>query len=486
MHRRVYAFALVWAMLSPVIARADQTTVGVQLAGAHGTHRESDGNATAALVPAPLITVSHSAQCWEVAAEGLPPVGPIPVGNNGLGMQNVRLTYADAVARYWNPSHTFAVGIGDTLYNQRTEFVREINPTELGTEVDRSRVAGTRYELIVRKALSLNNSVEARVAVDPAMHGRFSYTQTVQNGGATVGPFSSPPSWERASQVDADAHFIHRFGSYALLYGVRYLNYTAEYTDPFQPRFADANSLVMPYVALQRFWGENSSVSCPSLARFATVQFFLGGEGFTAGHSDTFGTAGGATTLLPTVAASMRRGQFVLAGESTLPATQMSGTLRHVAKPYDVNSGFTDAVLRYWLRGERIAFGVGDSIYVSRARFHGGDNSAVRSAGTRYELLEAFPLAHNSRFVLDLAASPKMHERRSIWIDDIHGIFSPAFGTGTLVDVALRVEVPRGAGHTWVYGVRDRTYTGRSDFGYPSDRTSGLALFATWGFTISP
>jgi|SRR5579872_938344 len=481
-------------MLAPLSARADQTTVGVQLAGTHGTHRESDGTATAPLIPAPLLTASHSAQCWEVAAEGLPPIGPIPVGDNALGMQNVALTYADAVARYWNQSHTFAVGIGDTLYNQRTEFAREISPTVRGTEVDSSRVVGTRYELTFRKALSLTNGLEARVAVDPAMHGRFSYTQTEQNGVVTFGPYTSPPSWERASQVDADAHFIHRFGTYAVLYGVRYLNYTASYTDPFQPRFADANSLIMPYVALQRYWGENGSVSCPSVARFAAAQFFLGGEGFTAGHSDVYGSAGGATTVLPTAAASLRHGQYELAAESTLPATPMSGTLRFRGSSHDVTDGFTDAALRYWLRGGRAAVGVGDSIYVSRAYFPqsvrghvlGQFNSGVRAAGTRYELLDAFPLARNSRLVLDLAASPKMHERRTAWVDGIHGTFSPAFGTGSLVDASLRVEVPRGAGHTWVYGVRDRVYSGRPDYGSAYDRTSGLAFFTTWGFTINP
>lgn len=262
MRNRVWFVLALLALTAPAYARADETTFGVAITGTHGTHREGGGVAKAPLVPAPVLAVSHRFKRFEIVAEGLPPIGAIPVSNNGLGMQSIALTYGDATLRYWNKRQTFAVGIGETLYNQRTQFLQFEDSFMQANTVNASRVTGTRYEMLEHIALPGRNFVEAQFAVDPAMHGRFIFEErtTYPTRGRSY-TYTAPPEWERASQVDANVRFVHPFGPFALSYGVRYLNYTASFTRPAGwgpagwPAFADANSFLMPYIAIQRSWG---------------------------------------------------------------------------------------------------------------------------------------------------------------------------------------------------------------------------------------
>lgn len=230
-------------------------TIGISLNGTHGVHRESDGTATAPLIPAPLVTASERFSRFELKAQGLPPIGPLRVANNGLGMQNVALTYADATLRYWNRRRTFALGIGETLYNQRTSVLLFRDPGGLvGTEYDMSRVVGVRYEAVERIPVRAESFVELQLAADPRMHGRFTFERQTAFRGRTYG-YTSKPYWEGASQIDASVRFVHRFGAYSLSYGVRYLNYTASFRQRGWSAFADANALVMPFVGIERRLG---------------------------------------------------------------------------------------------------------------------------------------------------------------------------------------------------------------------------------------
>jgi hypothetical protein len=232
-----------------------QTVVGIALTGTHGTHREASGSANAPFVPAPIIGVSHRFGQIELRAEGLPPIGPIGVANNGLGMKNVALTYTDATLRYWNARGTFAFGIGETLYNQRTNVLAAQGPYVQITDTEMSRVVGTRYELVGRIRLRSRDFVELLAGANPSMHGRYSLSEQTAFADGTVFGFTSRPVWETATQVDAGARFVHAFGPYAISYGVRYLNYTASYSGrPWAP-FADANRFLMPYVSLERTLG---------------------------------------------------------------------------------------------------------------------------------------------------------------------------------------------------------------------------------------
>lgn len=255
MLNRVCALLLLLPLMC-ASARAGETTVGIALTATHGTHRETGGTANAPVIPAPLLTVSHRFKRLELAAEGLPPIGPIGVANNGLGMRDIALTFADATLRYWNRPGTLAFGFGETLYNQRTTYLTFQNASIRENEFEQSRVAGTRYEAVGRLALNARDFFEAQLAVDPALHGRLTYTTQYVPAQGTGFGYTSRPVWERASEVDGNLRFVHRFGAYAVSYGVHYLNYTAAFTGRVGRRpFADANALVMPYVSLERSWG---------------------------------------------------------------------------------------------------------------------------------------------------------------------------------------------------------------------------------------
>jgi hypothetical protein len=245
---------LLFALNAVGFARA-QTVVGIALTGTHGTHREATGTATAPFIPAPILDVSHRMGQLEINAEGLPPIGPIGIANNGLGMKDVALTYADAALRYWNARGTLALGIGETLYNQRTNVLVEQNAFLTQNDTDMSRVVGARYEIVGRIRTNAADYVELLASANPSMHGRFSVSrQTIFSDGARY-QFTTVPLWETATQVDLGARFVHPFGPYAVSYGVRYLNYTASYSGrPWEP-FADANRLLMPYISLQRTIG---------------------------------------------------------------------------------------------------------------------------------------------------------------------------------------------------------------------------------------
>lgn len=254
MQKRVCFFVLFFTLSAVGFARA-QTVVGIALTGTHGTHRELTGVATAPFIPAPIVDISHRMGQLEINAEGLPPMGPIGIANNGLGMKNVALTYADATLRYWNAPGTFAFGVGETLYNQHTDVLAEQSRFLQQNDTDMSRVVGARYEIVGRIRTNATDYVELLASANPSMHGRFSvFRQTIFSDGARY-QFTSVPLWETATQVDVGARFVHRFGPFAVSYGVRYLNYTASYSGrPRQP-FADANRLLMPYIGLERTIG---------------------------------------------------------------------------------------------------------------------------------------------------------------------------------------------------------------------------------------
>lgn len=490
MQKRVWALFLVFVMFAPAAAMADPTSFGVELGGTHGTHRERGGSATAPLVPVPIVTASHGFGCLEIAAEGLPPIGPVAFGNNGLGMKDITLSYADALMRYWNPSHTLAVGLGETLYNQRTDFLIANR-----TIVDRSRVAGTRYELTARKSLGARDFVQARIGVDPAMHGRFTESGVFSGGRGPVG-YMTAPLWEHAAQVDADARFTHAFGRYALSYGVRYLNYTAAFDGPFQPRpqFADANSLIMPYVAVVRTWDGPGEGAAPTRSNACVrpripvnVQAFVGGEVFTGAHQDARGSIREtAVASIPLYAVRARYKHYELMFQDVPAVGPIRGVYRVPGISYDVKAGYGAVALRYWPGAGGFGFGVGDSLYVSQSRIRTHTHIALRAAGLRYELLRQFVLNRQSRMLLSLALSPSMHQRSSLWLDGVDTMSRPAFGTGSLVDAAVQIETAHGARHAWVYGVRYLNYAGGDHFRFDGvkERTGVLAGFGAWGFTI--
>lgn len=492
MKRRVWAVLVLLVVFAPTWALADTTSVGVQLGATDGTHREPGGTATAPLVPTPILSISHESGCFEGSAEGLPPIGPISISTNGLGMKDITLTYADAVLRYWNPSHTLAIGVGDTLYNQRTDFLAFVSSAGQRTIVDRSRVTGTRYELTARKPLAKNNFAQVRIAVNPAMHGRFTQTDVMS---AQLGPtYTTQPIWERASQIDADARVTHEFGEYAVSYGVRYLNYNAGFEGWSAPVFADANSLVMPYVALVRTFGGAQKIlangPAPACVRPHVplhVQAFVGGDLFTGVHQDYVGSVRHTVVAaLPLYALRASHNRYELQLEDVPAIGPVRGAPQRGVRAYSVKAGYGDAMLRYWLPAGGVGFGIGDALYVSQERFGSHTNQAVRAAGLRYEMLRRMSLGRSTQMIVALAIAPSMHQRSTYWFDNLHGPGGFGFGVGSLVDARLQFETAYGPRHRWVYGVRYLNYAGGRYFRFDplEDRSGIIAGFAAWGFPV--
>lgn len=495
MQKRVWAVLFCLALYAPLPALADTTSIGVQLGATHAIHRETNGTATAPAVLVPILNLSHRSVCIEVSAEGLPPVGPASFGNNGIGMKDITLSYADAIARYWNPSHTIALGIGETLYNQQTDFLEQYSALDRHTLIDRSRVAGARYELSLRKALTANSSAGITVAVNPAMHGRFTQTQIPSGTGSAI---TSPPIWEHASQVDADARFTHKFGDYAISYGVRYLNYNASFDSNWllQPQFADANALVMPYVAIARMFGATSNAERPASPTCARprvpiiARAFVGGEFFTGVHQDTDGEVRQtAVASIPLYALRGSYKQYELLFEDVPAPGPIAGKpASFLRSKYDVKAGYGAGVLRYWLPAGGVGFGIGDSLYVSERHYLTHVHIAERAVGLRYEMLDRVHLGRGTQMELAVALSPSMHQRTGFWLDNLHlSGQTSAFGTGSLVDASLQFETMHGPRHSWVYGVRYMNYAGGkySRFDGLKDRTGVIGAFAAWGFPLS-
>lgn len=250
----------VWALLFlvccpavPAAARAadDGTSAGISVVVVHGQHAEQGGTASAPLIPAPLLNIAHRFRNVEIDAEGIPPLRSFPVGNNGLGMQNIALSYLSGSVRYWNRRGTFALGIGETLYNQRTDYLGFSSPNFTEWQYDKSRVAGALYEAVNRLPLHGGSVLETWIAYNPVLHGRMSWTNyETFNGGTRTQDLL--PDWERGSQIQAEVRLERPAGPYTISYGMRYLNYQAYFDGGF---FADRNTFLMPFVGVTRRLG---------------------------------------------------------------------------------------------------------------------------------------------------------------------------------------------------------------------------------------
>ncbi len=206
-----------------------------------------------------------------VRVEGLPPVS-FRYNTSGDGAQSTQLSIINATYRRTFAGGWFA-GAGETIYNQFTtyvpvngtfNYVRGNAPPILiyGSEAQYSRVTGLRWE-VGRTIERGRDRAEFWAAVNPKMRG-VQYTQIPSHGvcsvhfvgGVLQGPtcntvvttFSDP---ENASQVDLTARVAHRVAKHAeLLYGLRYLNYTAHY-DNFPGQIADRNVGFAPLLGLR-------------------------------------------------------------------------------------------------------------------------------------------------------------------------------------------------------------------------------------------
>lgn len=249
---------LAWAA-GPAWADPIQTSFAITVNPLTGQHQVAGGQRdTVDFAPLPLGELTVWRHDDSLRIEGLPPV-TFTYGGSGDGAQSTQLSLINATYRRSFAGGWF-VGAGETLYNQSTSYgvasgnfayTRgfEVFPID-GSEAQYSRVTGARFEA-GRMVQHGRDRIEYWAAVNPRMRGvQYTRIPTEQficqpfGGGASCVSsihtltFSDP---ENAAQVDLSARVAHRISKNGeLLYGLRYLNYSAHYDD-FPGRIADRN-----------------------------------------------------------------------------------------------------------------------------------------------------------------------------------------------------------------------------------------------------
>ena len=358
---RVTAFFLL-CLLCARGAYADETAFGITLNGTTGHHVESDRTESIPFLPLPMFDLEHTHGNLIVHLEGVPPIGPVPLAqSDGFGgSQDPRVSFINGEVLYASPLLPVMLGIGETVLNQRTLYP--------GTPfIQSSRVVGVRYVGRATLYAGTRQRVEASIAVNPSMQG-LQYT-------AATGPFitfngSNPllPHAEYASLVDSSVRWTIDEGRYAIAYGVRYLNYTAAYSE--NNSLADRNHLFMPFIGVDVYGKRKALLEPhtaashpPTLATPPRTQATTFGMAF-------FGTNGNRTntsaysdsplsfTLAPMLWLDHKAGKFELASEGFLPNAS--------ANPFgtSVNNTWSDLSVDGLVNvlGSRFALGLGETV----------------------------------------------------------------------------------------------------------------------------
>lgn len=252
----IVAALLAWSAAA-ASAEPVETSFSLTLNALNGKHEVNGGQTdTLGFAPLPLgeLTLRHGAD--SVRLEGLPPV-TFGYRTGGDGAMSTRLSIVNATLRHTFSGGWFA-GIGQTVYNQYTNYgsgngnfvyQRGFQTIAIdGDEAQYSRVTGLRFELGHGAELGPEH-LELSAAVNPHMHG-VQFTRIPSFNSFCTGTFANRrctqiidtfADLENAAQVDLAARFTHRLSKHgALLYGLRYLNYSARYDD-FPGQLADRN-----------------------------------------------------------------------------------------------------------------------------------------------------------------------------------------------------------------------------------------------------
>jgi hypothetical protein len=227
------------ACLGPRAACADpsSTRIGITINPTFGVHESFNDTVHVPPVPAPLLELSHRFDRFELFVTGLPPTVAIPYSDQIQGDTWLRLTIFDGTLRIFDNRRVWAIGIGETIYNQTTHYaVADFYPNT--GQQQYSRVVGMHVELYARYPFRAG-SIEASLRYAPTLLG----TQ--------VSTYESSPTLtrydpERGEQVDASLRYIHAVGTHSeAILGVRYVNYTAHYDVPSRP-LSDRNAGIIP------------------------------------------------------------------------------------------------------------------------------------------------------------------------------------------------------------------------------------------------
>ncbi len=208
-------------------ARADDTPIDIGLTLnpiVGGIHESYNDLEHVPPVPVPLLELRARHGPFEVDLGGLPPVASVRSYNVVQGYTSTRLSIFEGIARVWDPLHRFSAGIGQTLYNQGTHYLDFVEIAGTG-ETQFSRVTGATYQVGYGVPYR-RGRIEAVFNYAPVMLG----TQHTIYDVAVYPPRTDP---EQAEQIDTAVRYTRAINERAeLIFGLRYVNYTARYAEP--------------------------------------------------------------------------------------------------------------------------------------------------------------------------------------------------------------------------------------------------------------
>jgi hypothetical protein len=406
-------------------ACADTTTIGLTLNGTTGAHIEPQQTETIPFLPLPMFEFEHVHKQLHVHLEAVPPIGPVPLAQNANlfgDNQNPRVSYLNGELSWYAPDERFAFGIGETVINQRTLYP----PSPL---VQSSRVVGVRW--IVHGVLydEGNRRVEASLAVNPALQG------LQQSDGPQV---SFAPLAERGSMVDASLRWTIDERSYRIVYGVRYLNYTAAYYN--DNSLADRKALTRA--------GRQATISGGVTTSQTTFSTTLLGTNGSRSSSEAYSATLLPFSLVPMFALTHTFDRFELSTEAILP----NAGADPYAAPMQVWS-YLDLTGLAQLGHSAFSVGLGDTIVNLRpATPNEFETEHTRSEGLHIEERTVLLRTARSTAALEFRLTPYVH----VLSDET---FTPPGGLSrSFVSTAHGVRV-----ETWIHRV---TWLGKYGLDY--------------------
>ncbi|MDP9025082.1 MAG: hypothetical protein M3N13_06905 [Candidatus Eremiobacteraeota bacterium] len=438
------AFIFAWSLfvLSPPVA-ADQTTAGVSVNATTGHHIESYGAQVVPFVPLPMFEIDHVHRRLHLRLEAVPPIGPVSLGGGspfGYG-SDPRLTYVDGEARYTFAGARYEVGIGETILNQRTFY-----PPSPGVQA--SRVVGARYVANALVYAMPTEQLVAALAIDPSLHG-IQYTML---------PNATAIDYERGSLIDASLRWTFPHKRMAFSYGLRYLNYTAQYTT--SGLLADRNHFLMPFVAFD--WKLRADPSplttkppdvVPNLfAPRSNTNIGLSFFGTSGSHSVTSAPVSARSfNLLTAIEAEHRIGRLSVAANGFFASPHVD-----VFGSNNLASSLLDIGVRYRMPSNRYAFGLSETVInqtTVNPLFSG--SYRARNDGLRYTVMTTVASMPNREVTFELGVVPFLHSVSYLTRETAPNVFATSTSPrrGTLIDSSLRFDV-RARSFDFSYGLR--------------------------------
>jgi hypothetical protein len=416
-------------------ARADQTTIGVTVNGTTGAHIEPYQSESIPFLPLPTIEIDRTHEHLQLHLEVMPPIGPVPLAqgtsNYRFYSQDPRVSYVSGEVRYLF-GQGYALGLGETVLNQQTQYP----PTP---DVSSSRVVGLRLFGGATLLRIGNGTLFGSLAVSPSMQG-------LQAG-------YEP---EHASLVDSSLRWSIDEGPYLFSYGVRYVNYTAAYTDANE--LADRNHLFMPFVAFDWRVGKHPRKpyerADPSWKPDRPALWHAGLSVLgTNGSRSTYSSS--AVTPLPFVVLPLfsvnRTDAHSIVAFEGIPQNQSSNLFGSLGQSWSYMNA--DVLLR--AGGGRYAFGVGESVVnLQLATPPKLEDEFGRSEGLHGIATAA--IARNTRSVttLRISVSPYLHLHSIVEFSRPIGLKSYETDEhGARVDLALTRTIEM-HGYAFAFGLR--------------------------------